>query len=147
MKTRLLFLTLPLLLNAQAAQQQPDLTWVDNEVKAIKPPREGVPSYAIARLKDPFAYQLFLNQPETDDAQSKPKISNAIRARSRSLTLEAVFNKHTAMIDGKWYKKDDTIYGYSIQDIGYDAVWLTKKKKQLKLTLFKKNDKIKINAK
>lgn len=145
MKTKLLFLTLPALLFG-AQPVQPDLKWVDNEIEAIKPPRKGIAPYKIAGLKNPFAHQLALNQPPLEKTEEMPQIQAAPEI-FHPLTLQAVFNEDTALIDGKWYKKDEKIYGYVIQEIGFDAVWLSKKKKKLKLSLFKQNDNIKINAK
>lgn len=144
MKTKLLLLVLPLLLSAQSVE--PDLKWVDNEIEAIKPPRTGVAPYKIAKLKDPFAYQLMLNRPQGKGSGKKTG-TYVNRPAKTSFTLEAVVNKHSAMIDGKWYKKDDKVHGYVVQAIGYNSVQLSSKKKKLHLTLSKKNDKIKINAK
>ena len=137
-----LLLLLPLTLLAENVQ--PDMQWVDQEIAAIKPPRKGVPSGALLGLKDPFRAQLILNQPPGSGA----KVAAIRRPRAeRPFTLEAVINSKTALIDGKWYKQDEKIYGYTIQNIGRDNVVLQKKKKQIKLSLVKHNKNIKINAK
>jgi len=141
MKTMLLLLTLPLI--ALAQNTQPDLKWVDEEIAAIKPPRKGVQQSALRGLKDPFRAQLILNQPP-----GKPGKAVAVRRPApKPLTLESVINSNTARIDGKWYKQDDKIYGYTIQKIERDSVLLKKNKKQITLSLKAKNKQIKINAK
>jgi hypothetical protein len=141
MKTMLLLLTLPLI--ALAQNTQPDLKWVDEEIAAIKPPRKGVHSSALRGLKDPFRAQLILNQPP-----GKPGKAVAVRRpKPKPLTLQSVINSKTARIDGKWYKQDDKIYGYTIQKIERDSVLLQKKTKQIMLSLKAKHKQIKINAK
>lgn len=144
MKRKLFILTIPLILSAQSTQ--PDLKWVDNEIEAIKPPRKGVSLYKVSSIKDPFARQIALNQPPVEEHAEMKKALPEPEA-FRPFTLQAILNHTNARIDGKWYKVDDKIYGYTIQDISYDTVLLSKKKKKLKLTLFKKNKNIQINAK
>ena len=142
MKTMMsLLLLLPLTIFAESVQ--PDMKWVDQEIDAIKPPRKGVASGALLGLKDPFLTQLILNQPPSEGTKAvviKP------RRQERPFTLEAVINSRTAMIDGKWYKQDEKVHGYTIQSIGRDNVLLQYKKKQIKLSLVKHNKNIKINA-
>ena len=141
MKTMLLLLILPLIAFAQDIQ--PDMKWVDDEVAAIKPPRKGVPPKDLIGLKDPFRAELILNQPKGKGGVvtfRKPKAHHLF-------TLEAVMNNRSAMIDGKWYKKDEKVYGYTVQSIDKDSVLLQNKKKQIKLSLIKYNKNIKINAK
>ncbi len=147
MKTTILLLTLPLLALAQATR--PDLKWVDDEVAAIKPPRKGVSPSSLGALKDPFRAQLLLNQPPaepTDGKRPAPNVPEA-PAERHTLSLQAVFNGKSALIDGKWYKQDQKVYGYVVREIGYDSVLLQSKKKKLKLSLYKHNDDIKINVK
>lgn len=141
MKTMLLLLLLPLTMLAESVQ--PDMKWVDQEIEAIKPPRKGVHSGALLGLKNPFYIQLILNQPPgsgTKTVVAKPK------RHERPFTLEAVINSRTAMIDGKWYKQDEKVHGYTIQSIGKNSVLLQMKKKQITLSLVKSNKNIKINA-
>ncbi len=144
MKTKLLIITLPLFVYAQTPQ--PDLQWVDKEVAAIKPPRKGMNPSSVDRIRDPFAAQLALYQPPVTEGKNVVK-NPAAHVQTGSLLLQAVFNGKSAMIDGKWYKVDQKVYGYTVSKIDHNSVLLRKKKKKLKLTLITKNDKIKINAK
>jgi len=143
MKTKLLLLALPLIAFAQAPHA--DLKWVDEEIAAIQPPREGVSSRALYGLKDPFKSQLYLNQPHK--AGATKAVAKKAPRRTHRFTLEAIINAKTAQIDGKWYKQDDKIYGYTIKKIESSSVVLQNKAKTLELSLVTKNDKIKINAK
>jgi hypothetical protein len=143
--TTLLLLTLPITLLAQ--NTQPDMQWVDDEIAAIKPPRKGVPSSALRGLKDPFRDQLILNQPPVEESGETPAQLPSEPEEQNNLTLQAIVNGNSALIDGKWYKEDEKIYGYLIQKIDRDSVLLQQKKKKLKLSLIVKNDNIKINAK
>jgi len=143
MKTKLLLLTLPLLALAQSVE--PDLKWVDEEIAAIKPPREGLSTSAVRGLNDPFSAQLILNQPPSEEGAKVVPVAEP--EEQRILTLRAIFNGRRAYIDGKWYEQEDDIYGYIIKKIERDSVLLEKKQKKLKLSLITKNDNIKINAK
>lgn len=144
MKAKLILLTLPLLAIAQ--NTHPNLQWVDEEVAAIKPPRKGVQTSALRGLKDPFAAQLLLNQPPIAEGEQPAIVANTPEEQN-NLTLQAIMNGHSALIDGKWYRQDDKIYGYVIRKIDRDSVLLQRKKKKLKLSLNVKNDNIKINTK
>ena len=146
MKTATLLLIFPLLAAAQSTQ--PNLQWVDREVAAIKPPRKGVSPAKLVGIRDPFLAQLQLNQPPVTKKEGDTPLKKPVKPEEQKhMVLQAVFNKHTAMIDGKWCKTEDKVYGYVLREIGRDSVLLTKKKKRLRLSLKTKNDKIKINAK
>lgn len=142
MKKLLLLLILPLIAFAQSAE--PDLQWVDEEIAAIKPPRKGIQEAALRGLSDPFSEQLALNQPPN---QEEGIVTSTEPMEQNNLTLQAIFNGKSALIDGKWYSQNEKIYGYVIQKIERDSVLLQQKKKKLKLSLITKNDNIKINAK
>ena len=141
MKKTIILLLLPLAMFAENAQ--PDMKWVDQEITAIKPPRKGVSESSLLGLKDPFREQLVLNQPAGSGTYVAVKRPRA----ERPFTLEAIINNRIVLIDGKWYKQNEKIYGYTVQSIGNDSVVLQNKKKQINLTLSKKNKNIKINAK
>ncbi|GEM_PF-636621 len=137
-------------------QQQEDLSWVDEQVAAIKPPRKGLNRTLLASVKDPFATQLRLNQPPKEPVaeDKKPKVAGekiafkpASEPALKPLTLQTIMNRSVVQIDGKWYRQNDKIYGYTITSIEDASVLLQRKKKQVRLSLVSKNDKIQINAK
>lgn len=144
MKTIFILLTLPLLVLAETVQQ-PDMKWVDAEITAIKPARKGLAANGTFGLRDPFIAQLILNRP-VGKGEGKPVVSYK-KPPQRSFTLEVIINGKSVMIDGKWYKLDDKIYGYTIREIGKNTVTLEKKKRTKTLSLVKMNKHIEINAK
>lgn len=147
MEKLILFITLPLL--AFSETPKADLSWVDNEIAAIKPPRKGLAPTAVSRLENPFATQLMLNQPEAEAAESAGIIASPVAETSGEpgLRLQAILNGSTAMIDGTWYREDEKIEGYVVKQIDDHDVLLQKGKKKLKLSLLVQNEQIKINVK
>ncbi len=126
-----------------------ELSWVDEQVEAIKPPRNGMKNRELASVRDPF---IFLPKNKTDKPKSKntrrsstptvrksatasksPGTQNIIKKKRGSLTLKTVINS-SAMINGKWYKVGDKINGYKVSKIDSTSVLLTKQKKKLLLS-------------
>lgn len=112
-----------------------ELTWVDKQIDAIKPPREGVSDSVIASLNDPF---IFLNKKMPTDAKSTLPASSSYTFKSDvqtapSLRLTAIMN-NSALINGKWYKVGDTLYGYKVVAISMKSANLASKKSKLTLT-------------
>ncbi len=146
MKTKLLILTVPFLLNAQSVK--PDLSWVDKEVAAIKPPRKGVRLGTLSSLRNPFKAQMLLYQTPVKTGSKKSTQTVSVEpVEQKPFSLQAIFNSKSAKIDGRWYEIGEKVHGYSVVSIAQDKVVLQRKKKKLKLSLKLKNDKIKINAK
>ncbi len=122
-----------------------ELSWVDTQVEAIKPPRKGMTNSEVARAKSPFIF-LKKNRVESDKKASTKKPSQAKKTTTtdksgkvaskksvKNLVLSAVINK-SALINEKWYKLDDSVYGYKLSNISRTTVVLTKGKKKLVLT-------------
>lgn len=125
-----------------------DLSWVDEQIEAIKPPRVGVSEKEIAKIKNPF---IFLHKnDDSKKSQAKkgvsPRYKKVVKRRSIRFRLDAILNK-SAMINGKWYKQGSYVYGYKVVKIGRDSVVLTRKDKKLLLTTKSRSKKIKINNK
>jgi type II secretory pathway component PulC len=156
MKTRTIIALLSLsftLLNAN------ELSWVDEQVNAIKPPREGVSLKSVSLLSNPFIF-LEKNRPEKKET-TKSGVKSAIPAQSiastnstdiviqqvtKSLELHAIMNK-SALISGTWYKHNDVVQGYVVRAIEPKAVVLSKNGKELVLTTESKNLNLKFNNK
>ena len=137
-----------------------ELTWADEQVEAIKPPRVGMKSRELSILKDPF---IFLKKNRTDESKNK---SSAKRTRSTStpnrlasssnakkvikkrktLSVTMLMNS-SAMINGKWYKVGDLVNGYKVSKIDSTSVLLTKKSKKLLLSTNSKNKNLNFNNK
>jgi len=128
-----------------------ELSWVDEQINAIKPARVGVSSKEISRIKNPF---IFLDKPiETKNPKIKEKALNSYVKLKRTykhkrinFRLDAILNK-AALINGKWYKEGSYIYSYKIAKVNRKTVLLVHENKNIFLSTEKKNKKIKINNK
>ena len=131
-----------------------ELSWVDEQIKAIQPAREGMKS--IQALKDPF---IFLKK-DKDDEKLKQKVAvassttNTLRNPSNKkekihkfkkskFKLSIIMNR-SAKINNKWYTLGDIVNGYKILDISPSNVILVKNKKQILLSTNSKNKNLKL---
>ncbi len=137
-----------------------ELTWVDEQVEAIKPPRIGMKSRELSILKDPF---IFLKKNRIDKEKNKSentrtrvsstpnKLANFSDTKKtikkkRSLSVTMLMNS-SAMIDGKWYRVGDIVSGYKVSRIDTTSVLLTKKSKKLLLSTNSKSKNLNFNNK
>ena len=142
MKT--IIITLSILLSTSLLSDE--LSWVDEQVQAIKPSRTGMKSRNVSKLKDPFIF-LAKNRGKDDiktvaakkvtdtkasaaTAEVQPKRVNSV---NKILSLGVIMN-NSAMISGNWYKIGDLINGYKVSEVTNNAVLLTKNKKELLLS-------------
>jgi hypothetical protein len=140
------FITASVLLLSIEAFATSDLKWVNEQVDAIKPSRTGISASFISELKDPI-------KPEEVKKVKKKNSPTIITSTTKStrelhlkpLTLESIINK-SAYINGKWYRENDQVRGKKITLISKNYVILQYKKKQTRLFINKKNDKIKITT-
>lgn len=129
-----------------------ELSWVDTQVDAIKPSRVGISNFEISKVKDPF---IFFKK-ETLERKGK-KVSNVVKHSSIkksstsskddtkkqvSMVLSAIIN-NSALINGEWYKLDQSIKGFIVSSITRTSVVLTKGSKKLVLTTNDKNTNLK----
>lgn len=130
-----------------------ELSWVDEQVEAIKPPRSGVSSQLLRAAENPF---IFLKKEEKKENLGSVKTGKALPAtisplqkpkkKSESFTLWLVVNK-MAKINDAWYKEGATIHGYKVEKIEPKSVLLTKKKKRLLLSTRSNSTKLKFKNK
>jgi hypothetical protein len=134
-----------------------DLSWVDEQVQAIKPPRDGESIRNISRVKNPFIF-LKKNSTKKDDNKNnktpETKLSSTKKldteSESKATTvfsknsflLGGIINK-TALINGEWYNVGDTVNGYKIVKIEKKTVSLSDGSKSKLLTTATKNTKLK----
>ena len=135
----LIFCLLPFTLLAEAGinAESENHAQINNLINEIKPPRKGVSESEVARVKSPF---LMLYKVKN----SKGKIAYAVENKSvdiQPLTLESAINK-VVKINGKWYKEGDRVRQYTIVEVSPEEVLLKSNKKELKLYLYHKNEKI-----
>ncbi len=123
-----------------------ELSWVDEQVEAIKPPRPGIDSQLISSIKNPFIF-LEKNGAKKIKITKKKVIKTVKKTVSKpskktvaKLTLEIVINS-SALINGKWYKTGDHVKGYTIKKVKKRSVIVTYngKKSTLYITHKKSN--------
>lgn len=141
-----------------ANELKSELAWVDKQVEAIKPPREGIHNAKLSALHTPFIF-LKKNRIEDKDKDQKsikqktnfiPKSSavasqdtkSTQEAPKKKLQVDAIINQ-SILVNGKWYKIDDKVDGYTIKSIGFSSATLERNKKELVLTTNSQNPNIK----
>jgi hypothetical protein len=153
MKAMLILITLSLFIHSSANE----LAWVDEQIEAIKPPREGLDEKQFSFLKDPFIF-LKKNQTPKEEKKITNRAPQAIPGGSlvskttvkkplyKELTLIAVIN-NSALINSKWYKLGEKVGKYKLEQINRTNVILTKGKKMLMLSTRTKNPNLKFKEK
>ena len=121
--------------------------WVDGQIQAIKPPRSGVSSNAINKVKNPF---IFVYKDKTGDSKGTTKKGVATTPGTATTTaplkLAAIMN-NSALINGTWYQVSDKVRGYSLDKVETDSVLLTSGKSKKMLFITQENPNIKIQIK
>ena len=152
------FITMAILLTANLSSNE--LTWVDEQVEAIKPPRVGMKNRELSVTKNPF---IFLKKNRTDELSSKngtkrTRPASVPRRAATSSDIKKVIKKKkglsvtmlmnsSALINGKWYKVGDKVSGYKVSKMDSTSVLLTKKSKKLLLSTNSKNKNLNFNNK
>jgi hypothetical protein len=118
--------------------------WVDAQIEAIKPPRHGVSHSAIDQISNPF---LYLAAPKKKAVKTAKKVKRKAAKKSYvRLQLLAVMN-NSALINGKWYKLNEKVAGYTLAKVDADSVLLTKANAKRMLFISSENKNIKIQVK
>ncbi len=136
-----LLITLSSLLFANG--ESVNLSWVDKEIEAIKPPRKGISQKKIALIKDPFIF-LEKNRTKKDKKSKKgqnqlPPVVSGVDMPvktgmpKRSFKLAAIIND-AAFINNKWYKIGQEVGGYKIVKVTMTKVTLRGPDETLTLT-------------
>jgi hypothetical protein len=126
--------------------------WVDAQIAAIKPPRKGMSSVKLSRVKNPYIVK-YASSGKSGKAQkastaksSTAGMTTAVKTVRKPLKLTAILNE-TALIGNKWYDVNDKVHAYRIKKINKDSVVLSYGNKERILMLSKQNPKIKIQIK
>ncbi len=126
------------------ASAEDSLSWVDQQIAAIKPKRSGISDAKISEITSPIRYKkIDVKELEKSDGVTSALANIALPAPVKPLKVTAIFNK-SALIDGQWLKVNSSIRGYKVRRINSDNVLLQSKNKKLKLFIKEKNDNIKI---
>jgi len=153
------FITISLFLSIITLKAN-ELEWVDEQINAIKPPREGLSNSFLVLLDDPFIFFTKSDDKKVGTTKGtnkkiviyKPvkkkkrfhkkkrkhkKIKQKIYYKSRYLTLNAIMNK-SVLINNRWYKIGDKVSKFTIKSISRTSVVLISK--NIKLILSTKSN-------
>ena len=133
-----------------------ELQWVDEQIEAIKPPREGVSQAKVSAVEDPFIF--FNKKVKSKKTVSRAKkyikykkstVSSSTKKNAdiaRLFSLDAIINE-SALINGKWYQLNAKIGKYALSNISKTTVTLSYKSNNVVLSTQsrKKNLKFKNN--
>ncbi len=111
---------------------------ISRQIAEIKPPRVGVSNTAVSRVRSPFIY---LKTVKSKDGKKVTMVEKKKSVKFTPLKLESAINKNIK-VNGKWYKEGDRIRQYTVIKVLPGEAHLKSKKKELKLYLNQKNDKI-----
>lgn len=134
-----------------------ELSWVDEQIEAIKPPRK---SPKILGINNPFVFlekNGYVKKSSSKESSSNTKNLSSSKNSSKSNTnknkivndnfiLSTIINS-SAMINGNWYKKNDKINDYLVIKITKDSVKLKKGNKKLTLSTDAKKQNLKFKNK
>ncbi len=109
-----------------------ELTWVDEQIKAIQPARDGVSNKTVSYLEDPFIFFKKQNSKKKIYKKSSKtyskKSSESITAKTyiKGFSLDAIMND-SALINNKWYKLGQQVGTYTLKEVNRDNIILVKK--------------------
>ncbi|MEA3370263.1 MAG: hypothetical protein U9Q40_02915 [Campylobacterota bacterium] len=143
MKTFFIIISVLLTVNLSSNE----LSWVNEQVEAIKPPRIGMKNRELSIVKDPFIF-LKKNRVEEVNKNSSKKLTsgptynkvtsvsngNKKTVKKKAYLSVSMLMNSSALINGKWYKVGDKVKGYKVSKIDGNSVLLTKKSKNLLLS-------------
>lgn len=141
-----------------------ELKWVDEQIAAIKPMRDGMDVEILNTLKDPF---IFFNKENHYRKHRYTKVYRVKKVKrvskrdrkykkvtkkvhyhkvyrrkivnvSLNVHLSAIMN-HSFLVSGKWYKKGDILKGFRVTKIENGKVFLEKDNKRAVLSMSKTN--------
>ena len=130
-----------------------ELSWVDEQIAAIKPPRNGS---KINNIRNPFVFLekngyvkkkpvAEIKTISTTNAKGET-ITKVIKRKSKPLVLSAILNQ-SALINGTWYKKNEKIKSYTIIGIKKSTVTLKSGDRILNLSTNTKKQTLKFKNK
>ena len=121
-----------------------ELDWVNKQVEAIIPSRHGVSDSYINGLKEPFEFTYV-----TTTAKGNKTVRTHFKRTKRyipPLRVTLIINSK-ALINGRWYKLNDSIRGYKIVAINALSVKLKRRGWVKMLYIQEKNKHVKIHMK
>ncbi|WP_345991918.1 hypothetical protein [Sulfurimonas sp. HSL-1716] len=130
----------------QGTVKSKELSWVDEQIRAIIPARKGTTNAFIDTINQPFIF--VVKKEKAENAQSKTASGTRVFKKRRiwPLRVTLIINSK-AFINGRWYGINDKVRGYKVTSIDKVKVSLVKNKKVKILSIKKDNKNIKINTK
>jgi hypothetical protein len=124
-----------------------ELSWVNTQVEAIKPARKGMSDSELNKIKDPFIFyknrskKTYVKRRKKSVKYSTVKKSSTssratsviLQQPSNRLILSAIIN-NSALINGEWYKLNESVSNFKISSINRTSVVLRKGNGKLVLT-------------
>jgi hypothetical protein len=124
-----------------------ELSWVNTQVEAIKPARKGMSDPELNKIKDPFIFyknrskKTYVKRRKKSVKYSTVKKSSTssratsviLQQPSNRLILSAIIN-NSALINGEWYKLNESVSNFKISSINRTSVVLRKGNGKLVLT-------------
>lgn len=128
-----------------------ELSWVDEQIQAIKPSRVGMSNHDIASLKTPFIFTS--KNVQKKDTKNTPTEAgkktdrvlvkkSTIKRTYKKLQLSLILNNN-AMINKNWYHVGDFVAGYKVVQIQRASVLLKNQTDKLLLSTRSKSKKLK----
>ena len=117
-----------------------ELHWVDEQIKAIKPPRVGLKPKSLLKVKDPFIFTKSKKVTKKKSLKSRKLYHGKYHKKRfplKKLHLSMTMNK-SAKINGKWYKVGDLIHRYKVIKVNLSNVTLNYHKKNYLLSTYSK---------
>jgi len=130
------YITLLFLLTQHLYANKEGTSWVDAQIDAIKPPRVSIEKKEINELLDPFIYIVKAEKKKIAKTTAKKK-KIIHKHYSRRPYLKAILNK-SALINHKWYKEKEWVFGYKLIKVNGNSVLLQKRNKKLLLSIVNK---------
>ena len=125
-----------------------ELKWVDEQIQAIKPTRNGITKAKINSIDNPFISIKKIDDKKkvssTNSNKTSPGKTNAdiVVKKDIRLVLDAIINNY-ALINGKWYQLNSKVGKYTLSDINRKSIILRYKSKELLLSTETKNKTLK----
>lgn len=143
MKNLILILTTLFIYSSLSSNE---LSWVDTQVEAIKPPRKGMQNKSLTKIYSPFIYlngkkaKRKYTRKRTSTYKKPAKVYTAstkslhsTQKLPKNLVLSAVINK-SALINGEWYNLNDELYGYKLSSIKRTVIILSRGESKVTLS-------------
>lgn len=123
-----------------------ELSWVDTQIEAIKPSRKGMSNSDINKVKDPFTFyknrainnyikkrKIYIKSSSVKKSITSSDSNIVFEQLKKNMLLSAIIN-NSALINGTWYKLNESVNSFKLISINRTSVILEKGSKKFLLT-------------